>query len=207
MIYSAEKNGFVISTDKSKLDIPAIHYYLSNDAYWSKNIPLDIVQKSIEGSVCFGIYFNEEQAGFARVITDGATFGYIADVFVIEKFRGMGLSKWMMQFILEHPGLQNFRRWMLATRDAHGLYKQFGFEALEKPERIMGLMLIAEYPAINKGYRINTFIAYLFDAHIIVSYTINKYHAKINDGFRKGGTDSKQQNFFGRNKITEWQTV
>jgi GNAT superfamily N-acetyltransferase len=149
MIYTAIKDGFIISTDKTKLDIAMIHQFLSAESYWSKNIPLSIVQKSIEGAVCFGIYetAQEKQVGFARVITDGATFGYLADVFVINEYRGKGLSKWMIQCILEHPELQGFRRWMLATRDAHGLYSQFGFEPLKNPERIMGLLLFAEYPA------------------------------------------------------------
>ena len=148
MKYEKQKDGFTISTDKTKLDIDVIYRYLSGESYWNMNIPLQVVKKSIEGSVCFGIYTsNNEQIGFARVITDGATFGYLADVFILKDFRGKGLSKWLMQCILEHPGLQNFRRWLLATKDAHGLYSQFGFKPLENPERVMGLLLFAEYPA------------------------------------------------------------
>jgi GNAT superfamily N-acetyltransferase len=150
MTYTAAKENFIISTDKEKLDTVFIHAYLSGESYWSKNIPYDVLLKSIEGSVCFGVYDGEKQIGFARVITDGATFGYLADVFIIHAYRGIGLSKWLMKCILEHPGLQGFRRWMLATKDAHGLYKQFGFEPLKNPERIMGLLLMAEYPATEK---------------------------------------------------------
>lgn len=147
MKYEKEKDGFIISTDKSKLDINIIHSYLSKESYWNKNIPLETVKKGIEGSVCFGIYNGSNQIGFARVITDGASFGYLADVFILESFRGKGLSKWLMQCILEYPGFKNFRRWLLATKDAHGLYSQFGFKVLEHPERMMGLLLIDEYPA------------------------------------------------------------
>ena len=154
-IYEAIKNDFIISTDKSKLNIHFIHNYLSNESYWAKNIPADTVKKSIEGSCCFGLYVNENtdastqntrQVGFARVVTDHATFGYLADVFVIEEFGGKGLAKWLMEVIIDHPGLQGLRRWLLATRDAHGLYAKFGFLPLDKPERIMGFKPFEEYP-------------------------------------------------------------
>ena len=148
-IYEAQKNGFIISTDKTKLDIAVIHCYLDKGSYWAKNIPLKVVKKSIKGSCCFGLYKNKIQVGFARVVTDHATFGYIADVFILDEYRGKGLSKWLMEEIIKHPGLQGLRRWMLATRDAHGLYAQFGFLPLDKPERIMGLRPFEEYPAIN----------------------------------------------------------
>lgn len=112
-----------------------------------------LVEKSINGSCCFGIYHRrhgsndfDEQIGFARVITDHATFGYLADVFILSPFRKQGLSKWLMESIMQHPELQGFRRWMLATKDAHGLYAQFGFKALEKPERFMRYSLFDEYP-------------------------------------------------------------
>lgn len=148
-IYEIKKNDFFISTDKSKLNIAIIHNYLSKESYWAKNIPLRIVKKSIKGSCCFGVYHKKDQVGFARVVTDHATFGYIADVFILDKYRGKGLSKWLMTVIMDHPGLQGLRRWMLATRDAHGLYAQFGFLPLDKPERIMGLRPFEEYPALN----------------------------------------------------------
>jgi GNAT superfamily N-acetyltransferase len=149
MDYEETQGGFLISTDKSKLDIQVIHKYLSEESYWSRNIPFATVQKGIEGSICFGLYHQQKQIGFARVVTDGASFAWLADVFVLEQFRGKGLSKWMMKFILAHPGLQGLRRWMLGTKDAHGLYSQFGFKALENPERIMGLILLTQYPAVK----------------------------------------------------------
>ena len=148
--YDILKENFIISTDKSKLDLAVIHKYLSIESYWAKNIPVALVQKAIEGSFCFGIYKKDDlnknrQIGFARVITDNATFGYLADVFILEEYRGVGLSKWLMQEIMNHQKLQGFRRWMLATRDAHKLYEQFGFTALDKPERIMQLILTDAY--------------------------------------------------------------
>ena len=160
-IYEATKNEFVISTDKNKLDIQFIQNYLSTESYWAKNIPVETVKKSIDGSCCFGLYVNEStsaitqtlpagsQVGFARVVTDYATFGYLADVFVIEKFRGKGLAKWLMEEIMNHADLQGLRRWMLATKDAHGLYIKFGFLPLDKPERIMGFKPFEEYPQTN----------------------------------------------------------
>jgi len=155
-IYEAKKKDFLISTDKTKLDITLIHHYLCKESYWAKNIPLPVVKKSVKGSCCFGLYMNKnktrrvlKQVGFARVVTDHATFGYIADVFILEECRGRGLSKWLMEELMKHPDLQGLRRWMLATRDAHGLYAQFGFLPLDKPERIMGLRPFEEYPAIN----------------------------------------------------------
>ncbi len=147
--YEAKRNDYLISTEKSKLDIQAIHRYLCHESYWAKNIPLHIVKKSIAGSFCFGIYHNDRQVGFARVITDHATFAYLADVFVLEEYRGLGLSKWLMETIMNNPELQGLRRWLLATLDAHGLYAQFGFCPLDKPERIMGMKPFEEYPSAN----------------------------------------------------------
>lgn len=132
-----KRENFIISTDKTLLDISYIHDYLSTKSYWAQNIPLEVVQKSIEGSICFGVFYTPHQIGFARVITDQACFAYLADVFVDEKYRGLGLSKWMMEVILDYPGLQGLRRFLLATRDAHGLYEQFGFSLLTSPERWM----------------------------------------------------------------------
>ena len=145
-IHEATNNEFTISTERARIDIALVHDYLCNESYWAKNIPVAIVKKSIDGSLCFGIYHHDQQIGFARVITDRATFGYLADVFIIERFRGKGLSKWLMQVIMDHPDLRGFRRWMLATRDAHGLYAQFGFRPLDKPERIMRWSPFNEYP-------------------------------------------------------------
>ena len=152
-IYEAQQNEFFISTDKSKLDVNIIHDYLCNESYWAKNIPLEIVQQSIEGSCCFGLYVNEnsilKQIGFARVITDCATFGYLADVFVIESYRGKGLAKWLMETIMNCPDLQGLRGWMLATKDAHTLYAKFGFSLLENTGRIMRLSPFERYPETN----------------------------------------------------------
>ena len=143
------KDDFVISTDKTRLDIPFIHQYLAR-SYWAEDVPVAIVEKSIEGSLCFGIYYKDMQVGFARVITDNATFGYLADVFIIEAYRGKGLSKWLMQIIMEHESLLGLRRFMLATRDAHGLYTQFGFSPLTNPERLMQIVKPDMYK-IKKG--------------------------------------------------------
>jgi GNAT superfamily N-acetyltransferase len=129
-------NEFAISTDQSRLQIDVIYNFLVT-SYWSTNIPRAIVERSIEHSLCFGVYNRSHQIGFARVVTDCATFGYIADVFILEPYRGNGLSKWLMKTILDYPELQGFRRWMLATRDAHGLYQQFGFQTLADPARFL----------------------------------------------------------------------
>ena len=134
-------NGkFSISTDKEKLDIKMIHHYLSN-SYWAKNIPIDTVIKSIEHSLCFGIYFVNKQVGFARVITDYTSFAYLADVFVLESEQGKGLGKWLIKEIMDYPSLQGLRKWLLATEGAHGLYKQYGFSPLKKPDSIMEIRI------------------------------------------------------------------
>ncbi|HEY3251540.1 MAG TPA: GNAT family N-acetyltransferase, partial [Ignavibacteria bacterium] len=111
MIFVEDRDNFLISTDKSKLDIELIHNYLCNHSYWANGIAFDTVNRSIENAVCFGLYDNDRQVGFARVITDKATFGYLGDVFVLESHRGKGLSKWLMECVLKHPELQGFRRW------------------------------------------------------------------------------------------------
>lgn len=132
-----QKEAYLISTDPSKLDLPYIHQYLSVKSYWAEGIPFDVVRRSIENAVCFGLYYQSQQIGFARMITDEATFGYLADVFVDTAFRGRGLSKWMMEVILSYPSFQNLRRIMLATRDAQGLYAQFGFVHPANEKEIM----------------------------------------------------------------------
>ena len=147
------KENFIISTDKNKIDVTVVHNYLSRESYWAKNITMDIVKKAIEGSFCFGVYKKISadqimQVGFARVITDKATFGYLADVFIINEYRGIGLSKWLLYEIINHPELQCLRGWMLSTKDAHGLYTQFGFKPLEKSERLMRLSLLDGYAGI-----------------------------------------------------------
>ena len=130
------KDDFSISTDKNKIDVAYVHRFLSS-SYWAENIPLDVVERSIEGSLCFGVYHGEQQIGFARVITDEASFAYLCDVFIDEAYRGKGLSKWLMEAILAYPGLQGLRRFLLATRDAHGLYRQYGFSELTFTDRWM----------------------------------------------------------------------
>ena len=137
-------NAYTFSSDKTKMDIPFIHQFLSN-SYWAKGIPLKTIQKSIEGSLAFGIFKEDAQVGFARVITDGATFAYLADVFVAEAHRGQGLSKKLMEVILAHPQLQGLRRFVLVTRDAHALYAQFGFTPINNPQLWMQLHQPAIY--------------------------------------------------------------
>ena len=126
----------VVDTDKTRLDVDVIHAFL-RESYWAAGIPRHVVERSIEGSLCFGVYVDGAQAGFARIISDYATFAYLADVFVLDAFRGRGLSKRLMEAIIGHPRLQGLRRWSLATRDAHGLYAQFGFTPLSNPARYM----------------------------------------------------------------------
>ena len=131
-----ERGEYLISTDRRRLDVGVIHGYLAR-SYWSPGIPRSIVERAVSNSLCFGLYRGTEQVGFARVVTDKATFAYLADVFVLEPHRGKGLSKWLMEFIKAHEDLQGLRRFLLATKDAHGLYKQFGFSGLVNPSRMM----------------------------------------------------------------------
>jgi GNAT superfamily N-acetyltransferase len=128
---------FIISTDPSRLQLDVIHSFLANDSYWARERTPEQTKTAIENSICFGVYVGERQIGFARVVSDKATFAYLGDVFILEEFRGRGLSKWMMQVVVEHPELQGLRRWVLATLDAHGLYEQFEFAGLRYPERWM----------------------------------------------------------------------
>ena len=132
------KGPFTISTDRERIDLDVVHGFLT-ECYWAKGIPRDIVARSIENSLCFGVYTEGKQIGFARVISDYATYAYIGDVFVLESFRGRGLGKWLMECIMQHPRLQGLRRWSLVTRDAHGVYARFGFEPLKKPQNYMEL--------------------------------------------------------------------
>lgn len=145
MIIEKKIGDYLLSTDKGKLQINYIHQYLSVESYWAKNIPIEIVKKSIEGSLCFGVYYQDKQVGFARVITDNATFGYLADVFIDKDHRGKGLSKELMTFIMAQDVIKKLRRFMLATLDAHNLYAQFGFESQEGNKRLMGIKFFDEY--------------------------------------------------------------
>jgi GNAT superfamily N-acetyltransferase len=129
---------FRISTDPAQLDVGAIHRYLAEDSYWAKNIPLETVTRALANSLNFGLYAPDgQQAGFARVVTDRATFAWLCDVFVLPAYRGHGLSKWLMHVVWAHPELQGLRRQLLATLDAHTLYQQFGFQELAFPERYL----------------------------------------------------------------------
>ncbi len=128
---------YEISDDPGRLDFDVIHRYLSEESYWAQGIPRKLVERSAAHSLCFGVYAETAQVGFARVISDQATFAYLADVFILPAHRGLGLSKRLMAAITAHPDLQELRRWMLATADAHELYRQHGFAALAKPERFM----------------------------------------------------------------------
>lgn len=127
---------YTICTDRDRLDVCAIHAFLTQ-SYWAPGVPFAIVERSILNSLCFGLYHDTKQVGFARVITDKATFAYLADVYVLEPHRGKGLAKWLVETILGHEDLKGLRRFMLATKDAHGLYKQFGFKELANPSRMM----------------------------------------------------------------------
>ena len=127
---------YEVTSDRTRLDVGAIHDFLSR-AYWSAGIPRALVERAIENSLCFGVFHDKEQVGFARVITDKATFAYLADVYILPEHRGKGLSRRLMEEIVKHPDLQGLRRMLLATRDAHGLYAKFGFRPLAAPDRIM----------------------------------------------------------------------
>lgn len=131
------RGDYTISTDRSRLNLELIYDYLSNQTYWASGRAREVVKRSIDNSLPFGIYKGDEQVGFARIVTDYATFAWVADVFVLAEHRGRGLSKWLMEVILAHPDLQGFRRWVLSTKDAHRLYEKFGFIPLHRPERWM----------------------------------------------------------------------
>ena len=132
-----QKGDYLISTDPTRLNIPLIHHFISTQSYWGQGRRLETVRRALNHSLNFGVYKNDEQIGFARVVTDYCTFAWLADVFIVEGHRGMGLSKWLMEVIIKHPQLVKMRRWVLATKDAHGLYTQFGFRHLLQPERWM----------------------------------------------------------------------
>lgn len=137
MIVEYRRGEFLVSTDPARLNLGLIHGFLTT-GYWAKGIPREIVARSIEHALCFGVYDGEgAQVGFARVISDFATVAYVGDVFVLDTHRGRGLGKWLMECITQHPALQGLRRWILTTRDAHGLYSQFGFTPVKYPERFM----------------------------------------------------------------------
>lgn len=131
------RDEYTISTDNERLDLPIIHDYISNQSYWGRGRTIQTVKRALDHSLNFGVFQNNKQIGFARVVTDFATFAWVADVFILEEHRRQGLAKWLMESILSHPELQGFRRWVLATKDAHDLYRLLGFQELRRPERWM----------------------------------------------------------------------
>lgn len=137
MIGEWRRGAYTISTDRARLDVGLVHKYLSESSYWAQGRPREVVERSIGHSLAFGVYLDERQVGFARVITDYATFAWIADVFVLEEYRGQGLGRWLSEVMIAHPDLQGFRRWALATKDAHELYRRVGFRELLRAERWM----------------------------------------------------------------------
>ena len=141
--------AYTVSTDPARLDIAMIHHYLSVDSYWAQNIPVEVVQRSIENSFCFGVYLQDRQVGFGRLVTDKATFAYLADVFILPEHRGKGLSKLMLAAMHAHPDMQGLRRWLLGTKDAHELYKQFGWKPLT--EELFGRFMQWHAPDVYKN--------------------------------------------------------
>lgn len=135
-----DSGEYAISTDRDRLDVNLIHGFLSKSSYWAQGIPRETVERSINSSLCFGVFHGEAQVGFARVITDYATWAVLVDVFIVEEHRGRGVSKRLMGVIKSHPDLQGLRTWVLATKDAHGLYAKFGFKPLASPERFMAIL-------------------------------------------------------------------
>jgi GNAT superfamily N-acetyltransferase len=133
----ARDGEFLISTDPALLDVALIHDFLSVRSYWAVGRPIDVVRRSLANSLCFGLYEKGRQVGFARVVTDQATFAWLCDVFILEEYRGRGLSKWLIGCVVSHPALQGLRRFLLGTRDAHGLYQRYGFAPLADPSRYL----------------------------------------------------------------------
>ncbi|RZL33252.1 MAG: N-acetyltransferase [Pedobacter sp.] len=133
--------SFIFSDDSNLVDVNAVHHYLSAESYWAKEIPFDLVKKSIKNSLCFGVYKDGKQVGFARWVTDRATFAYLCDVYILSDYRGLGLSKKLMSLMMFHPDLQGLRTYCLATLDAHQLYAQFGFKAVKDPEKLMEIRI------------------------------------------------------------------
>jgi GNAT superfamily N-acetyltransferase len=131
---------FCISTDKSKLDLELIHRFLTNDSYWAKGRSKEVVKRSIENSLCFGVFKAKEQVGFARVVTDYAVFAWILDLFILRNYRKKGLGKLLVESIMKHAELQKLQRWGLATEDAHGLYQQYGFRIVRRPDTFMEIV-------------------------------------------------------------------
>jgi uncharacterized damage-inducible protein DinB/GNAT superfamily N-acetyltransferase len=150
--HEAARNGdFLVSTDPALLDVPLIHEFLSAHSYWAAGRPLEVVRRSLANSLCFGLYEGERQVGFARVVTDRATFAWLCDVFVLEGHRGRGLAKWLIGCVMSHTDLQGLRRVLLGTRDAHGLYERYGFTPLADPARFLEVFRPGVYEAGQPG--------------------------------------------------------
>ncbi len=135
--HERREGGMLFSTDRARLDVDLVHAFLRDESYWVRGIRRELLERSLANSICFGVYEDGRQLGFARVVTDGAGFAYLADVFVVPSARGHGLGKRLVEFVMAHPDLQCIRRFLLATQDAHGLYAKYGFAALAAPERFM----------------------------------------------------------------------
>jgi GNAT superfamily N-acetyltransferase len=141
------EDEYEISTDNKRLDLALIHDFLANESYWAKGIPLEVVKKSIDNSLCFGVYHQDRQVGFARVVTDYATAAYVGDVFILEPCRGKGLGKRLVGTIMNHPELQGLRLWLLGTLDAHRLYQKYGFQRVAETPLLERLMAIRDTDA------------------------------------------------------------
>jgi GNAT superfamily N-acetyltransferase len=144
MTLEIRRGPFTLSTDKSRIDVAAVQGFLSR-SYWAPNVPESVVRRSIDGSLCVGVYEGEKQVGFGRVVTDYATFAWIADVFVLEPWRGRGLATWIVETMLVHEDLAGMRRWLLATKDAHEVYARKGFVPVARPERFMEIVKADPY--------------------------------------------------------------
>lgn len=140
MLTDPTLSGYALSTDKQRLDMDLIHHFLAEESYWSRGVPRDVVERAVQNSMCFGVYYEGQQVGFGRVVTDHASFALLADLFVLDGHRGRGISKWMLRCITGHEALQGLRRWLLLTSDAHELYAKFGFTPLGNPSRFMEVL-------------------------------------------------------------------
>jgi GNAT superfamily N-acetyltransferase len=145
------ENEYEISMEKKRLDLAMIHDFLANQSYWAKGIPLEVMKKSIENALCFGVYHRGKQVGFGRIVTDYATVAYLGDVFIIKPYRGRGLGKRLIKTIIDHPELKGMRLWFLGTRDAHDLYRKYGFKKVAETPAVERFMVILNPDAYNRG--------------------------------------------------------
>ncbi len=147
---TVHRHNYEISTDKARLNLALIHDFLANQSYWAKDIPFEVMKRSIDHALCFGVYHLDRQVGFARVITDFATTAYVGDVFITESYRGKGLGKWLIETIVNYPALEGLRLWFLGTRDAHGLYEKYGFHKVANTSLMERLMAILDPDVYQK---------------------------------------------------------